>query len=100
MTRIDVDAAALPLDQPIRVEANGTGIVVVRTCERIVAYRDRCPHAGWRLSLGTVRDGRLECPGHGWEFLVATGECPAVPACGLRPLPVVSAGDTIHIDAD
>ena len=43
------------------------------------AFADRCPHRGARLSLGCVRDGRLECPYHGWRF-DASGQVRAIPA--------------------
>jgi nitrite reductase/ring-hydroxylating ferredoxin subunit len=46
---------------------------------------DRCPHRGARLSLDRVREGRLECPYHGWRF-AAEGRCVAIPALpGFAP---------------
>jgi phenylpropionate dioxygenase-like ring-hydroxylating dioxygenase large terminal subunit len=46
--------------------------------ERVVLFRnpdgtpaaliDRCPHRGVALSLGTLCDGIVECPFHGWRF--------------------------------
>jgi phenylpropionate dioxygenase-like ring-hydroxylating dioxygenase large terminal subunit len=32
------------------------------------ALLDRCPHRGVALSLGTITDGCLACPFHGWRF--------------------------------
>src|ERR1700687_6171508 len=49
-----------------RVEFEGRSFVIVRTEAEIYAYVDACPHAFWPLSEGTLRDGVLECPGHGW----------------------------------
>ena len=43
------------------------------------AWADQCPHRGARFSLGQVRDDRLECPYHGWQF-AASGQCVRVPA--------------------
>lgn len=40
----------------------------------IRALADRCPHRFVPLSLGTVRDGRLECGYHGLQF-AGTGQC-------------------------
>lgn len=59
------------LDQPLVLWRDGGGSVQ--------AWTDRCPHRGAALSLGCVRDGRLECPYHGWQF-AAGGQAVAIPA--------------------
>ena len=43
------------------------------------AWADRCPHRGTKLSMGQIKDGRLECAYHGWQFDVA-GQCKHIPA--------------------
>lgn len=43
------------------------------------AFEDRCPHRGVRLSLGFVRDNRLACLYHGWQF-DGDGACRHIPA--------------------
>ncbi|MEU5841898.1 Rieske (2Fe-2S) protein [Rhodococcus sp. NPDC047139] len=43
------------------------------------AWADRCPHRGMRLSFGFVREDRLVCLYHGWQFDGA-GACRHVPA--------------------
>ena len=45
------------------------------------AARDRCPHRRAPLSAGTVVDGELHCPYHGWTY-DGTGRCTLVPALG------------------
>jgi nitrite reductase/ring-hydroxylating ferredoxin subunit len=101
MPHIDLSLDGLPEDQPIRVEAGDLGICVVRTALGVVAYEDSCPHAQWRLSLGEVFNGRLECPGHGWEFEVATGQCVTVPAHCLRAMKVeVREAGTVRVAWD
>lgn len=61
---------------------------------RLHALRNRCPHHGGPLCLGTVREretglpGRYEpsgqtvlrCPWHGWEFDLESGRCLDDPA--------------------
>lgn len=42
------------------------------------AVLDRCPHRNAPLSLGTVREGQLQCGYHGWRF-DGSGQCRAVP---------------------
>ncbi len=46
---------------------------------RAHAFADRCPHRGTPLSMGRVRDGRLECAYHGWQF-EGGGRCVHIPA--------------------
>jgi len=43
-----------------------------------VAAADRCCHRSAQLSRGSVRDGHIVCPYHGWVF-GRDGECLKVP---------------------
>jgi nitrite reductase/ring-hydroxylating ferredoxin subunit len=67
------------MNTPHRVARDGDAIVVVRNGGGLVAFRDLCPHAGWRLSEGQIVEGTVECPGHGWQFDLLTGRCTSVP---------------------
>lgn len=42
------------------------------------AVRDRCCHRTAKLSLGSIADGCIKCPYHGWQF-DAKGACVKVP---------------------
>ena len=42
------------------------------------AVRDRCCHRTAKLSLGSVENGCIQCPYHGWQF-DASGVCVKVP---------------------
>lgn len=46
---------------------------------KAVALQDRCLHRAARLSTGTVRDGKITCPYHGWTYN-ATGEVVQIPS--------------------
>ncbi|MGZ6281140.1 MAG: Rieske (2Fe-2S) protein, partial [Ktedonobacteraceae bacterium] len=41
----------------------------------IRALDSRCPHMGYPLSQGTIRDGVLRCHWHHWRFDLASGGC-------------------------
>ncbi len=97
MPGIEIDPETLPENKPVRFELNGMGVVVVRTGTESHASEDVCPHAGWRLSEGEIIDGLLECPGHGWQFHPATGQCTDVPAYRLKPMTVTRTGDKVTI---
>jgi nitrite reductase/ring-hydroxylating ferredoxin subunit len=32
-----------------------------------------CPHSGGPISDGTIKDGVIECPWHGWQYDASTG---------------------------
>lgn len=40
---------------------------------------DLCPHRSSALSEGRVRDGKIECLYHGWQFQGAGGSCTFIP---------------------
>ncbi|MBO9670353.1 MAG: aromatic ring-hydroxylating dioxygenase subunit alpha [Sphingobium sp.] len=53
----------------VSLRVAGEQVLLFRDSEgRIAALIDRCPHRGVALSLGTLRDGIVECPFHGWRF--------------------------------
>ena len=79
--------------EPAIARIGGREIGVMRDprTNGLIAIRNRCPHSGARLCLGSVEQrvegdpgGRYRwadrtvvvCPWHGWEFDAATGECP------------------------
>ncbi|HUD97427.1 MAG TPA: aromatic ring-hydroxylating dioxygenase subunit alpha, partial [Woeseiaceae bacterium] len=54
---------------------------------QVVAAADRCPHREAPLSAGTVRDGVLVCPYHGWSF-GEQGRCVHIPSADpSMPIP-------------
>lgn len=98
MPHIEVKLDHIPVEAPLRLAHAGTPIVVIRTRDGIRAFHDRCPHAHWPLSQGEVVDGTLQCPGHGWEFNLATGQCLTSPAYRLQPLTVVIGDEYVRVE--
>jgi phenylpropionate dioxygenase-like ring-hydroxylating dioxygenase large terminal subunit len=71
--------AKLDAGRPVPFRLLGQDIVLWRDASGApAAVADRCPHRGAALSAGTVREGRLACGYHGWEF-GADGRCLRVP---------------------
>jgi vanillate O-demethylase monooxygenase subunit len=54
---------------------------VVRLADGVTVLPDACPHRFAPLSAGSVVDGELQCPYHGWRF-GADGGCRFIPALG------------------
>ena len=81
--------ADLERDGHVIARVGGREIGVVAVSGELRGVRNRCPHHGGPLCLGTVgkrvsgEPGRYElagacvlrCPWHGWEFDPATGWC-------------------------
>jgi phenylpropionate dioxygenase-like ring-hydroxylating dioxygenase large terminal subunit len=95
-----VVAESAQLDSgPLGVRLLGKGYVVWRSRDGSpVAAPDRCPHREAPLSLGSVRDGCLVCPYHGWTF-GARGQCVEVPSSGPgRPVPPRAHLDVLAVE--
>ena len=76
----------LPDGRGVRVEAVGHRIALFRIDESVYAIGDRCSHAEASLAEGELCDRDVECPRHGSEFNIVTGEPDSLPA--TRPVPV------------
>jgi phenylpropionate dioxygenase-like ring-hydroxylating dioxygenase large terminal subunit len=72
-------------------------LVLWRSGGRAMAWRDRCPHRGARLSLGTVADGTLVCPYHGWRY-APDGRCVSMPAQPEQPPPADVCATTYGVE--
>ncbi len=73
----------------LRVDVAGHRIALFRIGGDVYAIGDRCTHAEASLAEGEVFDGAVECPRHGSEFDIRTGEPGSLPA--TRPVPVYVA---------
>ena len=47
--------------------------------------------------MGTLDQGRLTCPHHGFEFLIETGECITAPEVQLHTHAVRIVGNTVEV---
>jgi nitrite reductase/ring-hydroxylating ferredoxin subunit/uncharacterized membrane protein len=68
-------------------------IVLARTEDGYVAFDDRCTHRGGTLAGGTMSCATVQCPWHGSQFDVRSGEVKAGPAQeDIRTYPVEARG--------
>jgi phenylpropionate dioxygenase-like ring-hydroxylating dioxygenase large terminal subunit len=76
-------ARAGDLDTPVTATLLDRSLAVFRTDDgRAFVTEDVCPHRGASLSRGTVVEGALQCPYHGWQWDGSTGACLQIPALG------------------
>src|SRR6476660_964137 len=84
---------------PIAARVLGEDVVVWRSGDEYLAWRDLCVHRGTRLSLGRVVGGaHLECPYHGWTY-AADGRCVLMPAHPEQVPPAKACVVTYHAAA-
>ena len=77
--------------KPFTVE--GTHLAVYLYEDRYYACDNRCPHMGYPLSEGSIRDGVLICHWHHWEFDLKTGGCFLTSGDDVRTFPVETRDD-------
>ena len=75
----------LPDGRGMRVEVGEHRVALFRIGHDVYAIGDRCSHAEASLAEGEVFDREVECPRHGSEFSLETGEPASLPA--TRPVP-------------
>ncbi|WP_437984927.1 Rieske 2Fe-2S domain-containing protein [Sorangium sp. So ce117] len=65
-----------PAEAPVlRKDDTGRRFACVLRGGEVHALDDRCPHQGYPLSQGALRDGVLTCAWHNWKFELASGAC-------------------------
>ncbi|MFG0316151.1 MAG: Rieske (2Fe-2S) protein [Planctomycetota bacterium JB042] len=69
------------------IDVAGREVTVLRLGERVVALRNRCPHANGRLGDGEVKDGAIVCPLHRWRFSLDDGSTRRDPHLRAELLP-------------
>jgi renierapurpurin 18,18'-hydroxylase len=71
-------------ERPVKREIWKQPVVLFRTRQgEMRALEDRCAHRLVRLSRGRVKDDKIECAYHGWQFNGA-GRCVHIPHLGSR----------------
>jgi nitrite reductase/ring-hydroxylating ferredoxin subunit len=70
------DLDALPEGRVMTVVAGSKSICLTRHDGRWGALDNRCPHQGGPLGEGSIENGWLRCPWHGWDYCPHTGKAP------------------------
>lgn len=64
---------------------------------RYAALDNRCPHQGGPLGEGSIENGYLRCPWHGWDFDPCSGKPPGGFDDGVATYPVEERQDGIYV---
>lgn len=88
----------LEVDQMKLIVLDGQRIVLGRTEQGYVAFDDHCTHRGASLADGVLMCGRVQCPWHGSQFDVGTGEVRAGPAeRGISTYTIEQSGSQLRL---
>ena len=83
-----------------RVVAGDHPVLLCNVDGNVYAIEDVCTHDGGELDQGFLEGCRIECPRHGAQFDVKTGQALTLPAVlPVRTFGVRIEGDDVFIDA-
>ena len=64
---------------------------------KYAALDNKCPHQGGPLGEGSIEQGWLRCPWHGWDFHPLSGKPPGGYDDGVETYPVQEKPDGIYV---
>ena len=74
----------LPEGRVMTVTAEHQGICLTHFEGKICALDNKCPHQGGPLGEGSIENGLLRCPWHGWDYHPCTGLAPGYDDGGVE----------------
>jgi pyruvate oxidase len=93
-----VPEADLPDDGRVRtVVLDGRPVALSRCGRQLGALANHCPHQGGPLGEGSIENGWLRCPWHGYDYDPITGRPPAGFADGVPAYPVAEREDGVYV---
>ena len=78
------------------VTCEHTTVCMTRFGGQYAALDNKCPHQGGPLGEGSIENGLLRCPWHGWDFDPVTGRPPGYDD-GVQTYPVEERKDGIYV---
>ncbi len=81
------------------VTAGHTGICLTHHKGKYTALDNRCPHQGGPLGEGSIENGLLRCPWHGWDFCPHGGDSQDYDD-GLKTFDLKIEGDAIYVGVE
>src|SRR4051795_8445093 len=88
----------LPQEGRVRsVVVDGRSIALSRCGGTYGALENRCPHQGGPLGEGSIEQGWLRCPWHGYDYDPATGRPPEGFSDGVPSLDVDARSDGVYV---
>ena len=79
------------------VTAAHKGICLTHFEGKFSALDNKCPHQGGPLGEGSIENGLLRCPWHGWDFNPCTGMPPGGFDDGVKTFPTKEENNAIYV---
>src|SRR6266404_2077697 len=92
------DLKDVPEGTPKAVKVEGRSIALFQHQGSVYATDNQCPHMGYPLTRGRVRNGVLTCDWHGWSYDMKGGGCFTGGCDDLDTFPVEVRDSAIYID--
>src|SRR5215469_9503294 len=93
-----VDQADVPGEGRVRsVIVDGRSVALARCGPRVGALVNRCPHQGGPLGEGSIENGWLRCPWHGYDYDPLTGQPPEGFSDGVTCYEVDQRADWVYV---
>jgi len=92
------DLADVPEGTPKAVRVEGRSIALFQHQGNVFATDNQCPHMGYPLTRGRVRNGVLTCDWHGWSYDMSGGGCFTGGCDDLDTFPVQVRDGAIYVD--
>ncbi len=91
-----LDLDELPEGRVKTVTLGTTSLAMTHYDGKYGALDNRCPHQGGPLGEGSIENGHLRCPWHGWDYCPLTGNAPGYDD-GVETFPVEVRDDGIYV---
>ena len=82
----------------VRVKVRGRALAVFAVDGRIYAADAECPHAAAPLEEGTLENGCIVCPLHGYRFDLTSGRCDTDPHLTLKTYFAFALDGEVFVD--
>ena len=91
------DLNELPEGRVMTVVAGHRTLALSHVDGSYCAIDNHCPHQGGPLGEGSIENGWLRCPWHGWDFNPCTGRSPGGFGDGLDTFAVEAREDGVYV---
>ena len=79
------------------VDVSGRHVAVFRLGDELYALDNMCLHRGGPLCDGSIDNGVVTCPWHGWSYEIKTGTMVQDPRVGVSRHEVRLDGDNVAV---